>query len=312
MERIGKRMNRHLKRTKVGGGLQPGLRRIMLALEILAAGCATSACNTLMFSSTLAGSGPPTIEDYATIEGVCEGAPVYSFSNITYIYGVSPDLLPGAEMQAGNAHPIRKIKPKKSWEIKHNLVGISHEMTPKTAWNDRQPFFTEIGMAKYLTRNLVGHNGLGIEAAPCHAHYTGFGHAQSLVRPKLPAETVNPCRPTPAFYAWRTIATVMDDFYPAEFPVELTHNERIFSSTFAHGDKKTFLYAAWIDEETFDDERVQIKTDVTFPGMKARRAWGIDLFSGTEQELMIHQEENSCVLNEIWIKDYPTFIRLEI
>jgi len=179
-------------------------------------------------------------------------------------------------------------------------------------WWPYAPFFTEIGMAKYLTRNLVGHNGLGIEAAPCHAHYTGFGHAQSLVRPKVPAETVNPCRPTPTYYAWRTIATVTDDFYPAEFPVELTHNDRILSSTFEHGDKKTFLYAAWIDEETFNDERVQIQTDVTFPGMKARRAWGIDLFNGTEQELMIHQEENSCVLNDIWIKDYPTFIRLDI
>ena len=40
---------------------------------------------------------PPSIEDYATIESMCDGVPVYSFSNICYVYGISPDLLPEAE-----------------------------------------------------------------------------------------------------------------------------------------------------------------------------------------------------------------------
>lgn len=36
--------------------------------------------------------GPPSIEEYATIEGYCQGAPIYSFSNIDYVYGIGPDL----------------------------------------------------------------------------------------------------------------------------------------------------------------------------------------------------------------------------
>jgi hypothetical protein len=80
----------------------------------------------------------PKIEDYATIEAYCDGIPVYAFG-YTYVYGVSPDLLPGAVLQEGNAHPAIKIEPKKSWEIKHNLCGSTPAREPKTMWNDDQP-----------------------------------------------------------------------------------------------------------------------------------------------------------------------------
>ena len=56
----------------------------------------------------------PSIEDYATIEAHFDGVPVYSFGNITYVYGVSPDLLPGLVMQQGNTNLVVKIKPQKS------------------------------------------------------------------------------------------------------------------------------------------------------------------------------------------------------
>ncbi len=78
------------------------------------------------------------IEDYATIEAYCAGVPVYAFG-YTCVYGVSPDLLPGAVLQEGNTHPIVKVAPKKSWEIKHNLCGSTPAREPKTMWNDDQP-----------------------------------------------------------------------------------------------------------------------------------------------------------------------------
>ena len=84
--------------------------------------------------------GPPNYEDYATIEAHCEGVPVYSLGNITYIYGVSPDLLPGVVMQEGNGNPRAKIRPKKSWEIESNVFG-AYPVQPsvRTMWNDSQP-----------------------------------------------------------------------------------------------------------------------------------------------------------------------------
>jgi len=82
----------------------------------------------------------PPMEDYAAVEAVCEGVPVYSFSNLIYVYGQSPDLYPSAGLQENNSNPISKIKLKKSWEIKNNFIGFCHEMTPRTRKNDWQPF----------------------------------------------------------------------------------------------------------------------------------------------------------------------------
>ncbi len=81
----------------------------------------------------------PGVEEYATMEAITNGAPVWSFSNLCYIYGASPDLMPGLVMQEGNQHPLNKITLKKSWEIKHNLCGAESEMTCRTAYNDSQP-----------------------------------------------------------------------------------------------------------------------------------------------------------------------------
>ena len=79
------------------------------------------------------------MEDFATIESISNGVPVYSFNNIMYVYGQSPDLCPGLKMQEGNTHPVTKIKLKKSWEIKHNYNGAESEITRRTPKNDTQP-----------------------------------------------------------------------------------------------------------------------------------------------------------------------------
>ena len=73
------------------------------------------------------GARQPSIQDYATIEGMCNGAPIYSFSNIIYVYGQGPDLVPGQVCQEGNRHPAVKIELEKSWEIKSNYCGCEHE-----------------------------------------------------------------------------------------------------------------------------------------------------------------------------------------
>src|SRR5438046_2420999 len=69
------------------------------------------------------GQNTPKFEDYATIEARIAGEPVYCLDYMMYIYGVGPDLMSGVVMQEGNSNPLIKIKPKKSWEIKWNLLG---------------------------------------------------------------------------------------------------------------------------------------------------------------------------------------------
>jgi len=40
------------------------------------------------------------------MESITNGVPVWSFSNLAYLYGVSPDFMPGVVMQEGNRHPL--------------------------------------------------------------------------------------------------------------------------------------------------------------------------------------------------------------
>ena len=78
------------------------------------------------------------LAQWATVEAHDKGVPVYAFG-YSYVYGVSPDFLPDVVLQEGNEAPARKIKPKKSWEIKDNLFGSTPGREPRTAANDNQP-----------------------------------------------------------------------------------------------------------------------------------------------------------------------------
>jgi hypothetical protein len=78
-----------------------------------------------------------TIEDFATVEATCEGVPVHAFG-YTYVYGVSPDFIPGLTWQKGSK-PAGKLVPKKSWEIKNNLLGSTPAREPKSLRIDDQP-----------------------------------------------------------------------------------------------------------------------------------------------------------------------------
>jgi hypothetical protein len=75
------------------------------------------------------------------VRAECGGNPVYGFGD-TYIYGVSPDLQPDARLQEDNAAPVTKIQPKKSWEIRDNLIGATPPRMPRSPIMDEQPFLS--------------------------------------------------------------------------------------------------------------------------------------------------------------------------
>ncbi|HAK97407.1 MAG TPA: hypothetical protein DCM87_21075 [Planctomycetes bacterium] len=82
-------------------------------------------------------SARPCIEDFATVEAHCAGVPVYAFG-YTYVHGVSPDFIPDLVWQRG-AEGGEKIVPKKSWEIKNNLLGSTPAREPRSLRIDDQP-----------------------------------------------------------------------------------------------------------------------------------------------------------------------------
>jgi hypothetical protein len=170
---------------------------------------------------------------------------------------------------------------------------------------------TEYQEAKYLVNTIVGYSCLNIEAGPCHVHLTGYPHPQALCRTTWPSHVVTPIQPKPSYYCLRTIATAMDDFYEAEFPVTFTDDSDITSFTLESGDKTHLMIAAWI-ERPLADQAAEKKTSVLMRGSKAEAAWGVDLFNGTEQALHMVVSEEGTVIEDIMLKDYPVLLRFKI
>ena len=73
------------------------------------------------------------------VRSVVDGVPVYSFGD-TFIYGLGPNLVAPQSLQEGNDAEMRKIRPKKSWEITTNTMGATSPRVPRTELYDDQPF----------------------------------------------------------------------------------------------------------------------------------------------------------------------------
>src|SRR5204863_8119095 len=90
------------------------------------------------------------------------------------------------------------------------------------------------------------------------------------------------------YYVWLNTGTLTDDFYPAEFPVEFSGGRDLLHFTFKSGDGKQKMLAAWVQSGGgAGDPLAEDKIDVTLPGIHPNRAWVIEVFNGTEQELDI-------------------------
>jgi hypothetical protein len=110
------------------------------------------------------------------------------------------------------------------------------------------------------------------------------------------------------YYMWRNIATMMDDFHPAEFPVKFAGDEKLLFFTFQGGNNERMV-GVWVDGP-HQDGVTETRTDVIFPGVQVRRAEILDPMNGTEQDLNIAAGSDGTVLKGIFIKDYPVFIKI--
>ena len=56
------------------------------------------------------------------------------------VYSVSPTYFPNLEMQLGNTSARRKIKPKKSWEIRSSYIGLTTTRLPSSRASKIEPY----------------------------------------------------------------------------------------------------------------------------------------------------------------------------
>jgi hypothetical protein len=166
---------------------------------------------------------------------------------------------------------------------------------------------SETQMAKYFVKSLVGHSGVGMEAGPCHPHFTAFAHPQALCQTTWGMQTLHPCRPTMTYYMWRTLATALDDFQPRNFPVRFSAEKGLAFFTFQRGDER--MVGVWMDGPE-KDGMAQTKLNLTFPEVRATKATVVDIMNGTEQELNFSSDSGDTVLKGMLIKDYPVLITI--
>ena len=91
--------------------------------------------------------------------------------------------------------------------------------------------------------------------------------------------------------------------------VEFGGEESFECYIFRRGDGE-LLIASWIPGRA-QDGILAAKTDITIPGIRAERAWGIDTMNGSEQELDLTHRGEDTVFEGMQIKDYPIFVRIQ-
>ena len=58
------------------------------------------------------------------------------------------------------------------------------------------------------------------------------------------------------------------------------------------------------------DSISEVKSDITFPGVTAKKVSVIDVMNGTEQELNFSVSAGDTLIKGMLIKDYPVVIKL--
>lgn len=148
------------------------------------------------------------------------------------------------------------------------------------------PMHTDITAAKYLSRGITINLGLGVAA----------GGGTSYVRP-------------PSFAMAKSLGTVFAGSEPKEFTIEVqSTTPHIATYTFTLTDG-SYLVALWNDGVAVDDDP-GTDTTVTLPNFAGYQAVAIDPLHAIEQPLITNQTNNSLVIDNFRLKDYPTLIHL--
>jgi hypothetical protein len=170
--------------------------------------------------------------------------------------------------------------------------------------------FSELQQGILSMISAVGHSGLGTVGNTQIIHFTGHASADSNCRLAWPAQVATSVQPSVMYYMWRTLATVLDDFHPAEFPVIFFNNKEFLWFTFARGEKERMV-GVWIGRlgATLPSEFAEAPSDMLLPATRVERAWVIDLMNGTEQELTFKQVGADAHILGLRVKSYPTIVR---
>ncbi|MBI4582801.1 MAG: discoidin domain-containing protein [Planctomycetes bacterium] len=169
---------------------------------------------------------------------------------------------------------------------------------------------TEIVKAKHLARFAI--MNLAQDVTFFWNETWADGHVDldvGLFRNAFSSSPMSESQPQPAYYALRTLCTTFEEARPAPVAVEFSNREKkleCWTFELPGGDK---LFSVSLPD-TGADQSPDYPTEMSFPGSNFKTAVGIDVLNGTEQDLIVSQNDSGSVLRGMLIKDYPLVIRL--
>jgi hypothetical protein len=171
---------------------------------------------------------------------------------------------------------------------------------------------SELGDGVMSAISAVSHSGLNAVGCTQIIHFTGCAFDSSNCRVAWPSELAVPVQPSVMYYLWRTLATVMDDFRPRQFPVKISAEEEAVVFTFERSTGERMV-AFWLAHRgaTQPNDITALQGRVTLEGVRARQVWAVDLLNGSEQELRVESRGDDTVVDEVMITNYPTLVRFE-
>lgn len=162
-----------------------------------------------------------------------------------------------------------------------------HWRTPSNAHPHEPSIYSETATAKYFARGIVMHLGVDITAG-----LAGTSHDLDL----------------PKMRAIQNLCNIMAGTEPTSLPIEIQSeatNIRSYSFSLPNGDK---LIALWTDGVAVDNDP-GIEATLTLPGFSAQKVMGIDVLNGFAQQMITSIENESVIINNLLVKDYPIILR---
>jgi hypothetical protein len=101
----------------------------------------TAALTTSICAGAAQGVVPPIDAAAPPVAAVVDGYKVYKYGEFD-VYEVSPTYDEKLTIQKGNSNAWRKLRPKKSWQIESNLLGLTPTRAPSSRAPEWEPYAT--------------------------------------------------------------------------------------------------------------------------------------------------------------------------
>jgi hypothetical protein len=150
---------------------------------------------------------------------------------------------------------------------------------------DNGPPVSQLIAAKYFTRAITEHRGLGVNV------------------------TINTFFQVPFLAPIHNLNDILAGAEPTDISLSLETmedaNVRRYAFLLPNGDR---LVALWTNDEAVEED-TGVSTTLTLPGSSAQSVTGIDVLNGFEQELVTEMAGGDLVIRNLLVKDYPIFLR---